>query len=181
VVVLLGLAVLWNYNLAPGAAGKTPSGWPAGTLLQLHREQHTLVMFVHPHCPSSRASIGELAIAMARTQKHLAASVLFVKPQGFADEWATTDLWRTAASIPGVEVRVDGDGIETRRFGAATSGHAILYAPDGQRLFAGGITASRGHSGDNAGRAALVSLVNTGSYERKETFVYGCPLFDEAE
>jgi hypothetical protein len=45
-------------------------------------------------------------------------------------------------------------------------------------MFSGGITGSRGHSGDNAGRSAIVSLVNGESTETAETFVFGCSLFE---
>jgi hypothetical protein len=55
-------------------------------------------------------------------------------------------------------------------------------------LFSGGITAARGHAGDNAGRSELVSLLNggpvapaatlnRGGSARDATSVFGCPLF----
>ena len=73
---------------------------------------------------------------------------------------------------------LDDDGREARLFHAATSGQAVLYDPQGRLLFSGGITASRGHSGDNAGRSSIVSLVHAGVPDRTETSVFGCPLFD---
>jgi hypothetical protein len=42
--------------------------------------------------------------------------------------------------------------------------------------FSGGITASRGHSGDNLGRSAVVALVTTGESATNHTSVYGCSL-----
>ena len=72
---------------------------------------------------------------------------------------------------------MDGDGREARLFQAVTSGQTILYDSHGRLLFSGGITASRGHSGDNAGRSAIVSLVNAEVPDRTETLVFGCPLF----
>jgi hypothetical protein len=61
-------------------------------------------------------------------------------------------------------------------FGAATSGEALLYGPDGRLEFAGGITSSRGHEGDNPGADRIVSLVTTGSAELATAPVFGCPL-----
>jgi hypothetical protein len=119
-----------------------------------------------------------LAAIMAHCQGRLTTYVLFLKPPGFADDWEKTDLWQSAASIPGVEAVIDDGGAEARRFRSATSGQTILYDAHGHLLFSGGITGSRGHSGDNAGRSAIVALVNTGAAERAETFVFGCPLFD---
>ena len=111
----------------------------------------------------------------------LATAVLMLRPAGMPDDWVHTDLWSSAAAIPGVSVLADDEGAEARRFGAATSGQALLYSADGQLLFAGGITESRGHSGDNAGRSAIESLV-LGSQTIPTTRpaltpVYGCPLF----
>jgi hypothetical protein len=103
--------------------------------------------------------------------------VLFLKPEGFTDNWAQSDLWRTAAALPGVTVARDVDGREARRFGAATSGQTLLYDSNGALLFSGGITGARAHAGDNAGRSALVALLNHGRPDRTGTSVFGCPLF----
>lgn len=177
-VVIGGLSVLQGYENAPGRAAAPPPTWPADSQIQLAPDGDTLVMLVHPHCPCSRASIGELAAIMAHCQGRLRAYVLFLKPAGFSDDWEKTGLWESASSIPGVYALVDDGGVEARRFHAATSGQTILYDSSGRLLFSGGITASRGHSGDNAGRSAIVSLVNAGAAENAETSVFGCPLFD---
>ena len=174
-----GLSVLWGYENTPGVAADPPRRWPADSRIRLAPDRATLVMLAHPHCPCTRASVGELASLMAQSQGRLTAYVLFLKPAGFAEDWEKTDLWRSAADIPGVIPVVDEEGAEARRFHAVTSGQTLLYGADGRLLFSGGITASRGHSGDNAGRSAIASLVNTGRAERDETFVFGCPLFDK--
>jgi hypothetical protein len=115
---------------------------------------------------------------MAHSQGRLTAYVLFLKPAGFSEDWEKTDLWRSAASIPGVTAMIDDQGAEADRFHAATSGQTLLYDAAGILQFSGGITGSRGHSGDNPGQTAIVSLVNSGAAERTETSVFGCPLFD---
>ncbi len=43
--------------------------------------------------------------------------------------------------------------------GSSTSGQVLLYDPSGRLAFSGGITAARGHVGDNAGSDAIVGLV----------------------
>ena len=180
-VVGAGLSVLWGYENTPGVAAEPPRQWPVDSRIRPARDRATLIMLAHPHCPCTRASIGELASLMAQSQGRLTAYVLFLKPTGFSEDWEKTDLWQSAASIPGVEAVIDNGGTEARRFHAVTSGQALLYGADGRLLFSGGITGSRGHSGDNAGRSAIASLVNTGTAERDETFVFGCPLFDNSE
>jgi hypothetical protein len=123
--------------------------------------------------------MGELALLMAQSQGRLTAYVLFLKPAGFSDHWEKTDLWQSAEAIPGVKPIVDDDGVEAVRFHANTSGQTVLYDAEGRLLFSGGITAARGHAGDNAGRSAIVSLVNAKVADKTETPVFGCPLFDD--
>ncbi len=99
-------------------------------------------------------------------------------PRESGADWQNTDLRRTAAQIPGVTVLSDVDGAEAQRFGAETSGHTFVFDPSGRLLFNGGITASRGHSGDNAGESSVVSLINNRRSERANSFVFGCSLKD---
>lgn len=173
--VAVGLHGLLNYESTPGSVAAVPREWP-GSKVPLTGDRMTLVMLAHPHCPCTRASVGELAEVMARVQGKAAAYVLFSQPIAAAGDWEDTALRRSAAAIPGVTVLSDLEGAEARRFGAETSGHTLLFAPDGRLLFSGGITQSRGHAGDNAGASAIVSLAHGETPGRGETFVFGCSL-----
>ena len=177
--VSTGLWFLWGYENTPGVGAKPPDLWPSQSRLQRAQDRSTLILMAHPHCPCTRATIGELASIMAHSQGRLTAYVLFLKPYGFTDDWEKTDLWRSAKSIPGVNVMIDNEGAEAHRFNSSTSGQTILYDAGGNLQFSGGITGSRGHSGDNAGQSAILSFVNRGMSDRTETFVFGCPLFDK--
>lgn len=176
-ITAIGVGVLWNYENVPGASATPPSGWPAGSGIRASVDRATLVMLAHPHCPCTRASVGELARLMAQAHGRLTAYVLFLKPAGSPDDWEKSDLWQSAAAIPGVHVVLDDKGAEARRFHAITSGQTVLYDQQGRLLFSGGITRSRGHFGDNEGRSAIVSLLNAGEADRAETAVFGCPLY----
>lgn len=178
VLVGIGLWSLWGYENTPGEAAKPPQQWPSVSRIQLGAKHPTLVMLAHPRCPCTRASIGELARVMAHGHGRLSAYVLFVRPAGFDDDWAHSDLWQSAAGIPGVQVVSDPDGLEARLFNAATSGQTVLYNTRGQLIFSGGITAARGHHGDNAGQSAIIAIVNAAAPERNQTDVFGCPLFN---
>src|SRR5436853_438090 len=134
----IGVCVLCSYENTPGVAATPPERWPAESRIQRAPDGATLVMLVHPHCPCTRASLGELASLMARCQGHLRAYVLFLKPPGFSDDWERTDLWQSVTGIPGVYAVVDDGGTEASRFHAATSGQIILYDADGRLLFSGG-------------------------------------------
>ena len=173
-----GMGILWEYSVTPGTAGNPPSVWPAASRIPHRPDSLTLIMAVHPQCPCSRASIGELSALMARAGGRLRAWVIFVRPSGFGDNWARSDLWRSASAIPGVTSIVDDDGREARLFGAETSGQTIVYGGEGRLLFTGGVTAARGHWGDNAGVSAIRALLNDPATRADgKTPVYGCPLF----
>jgi hypothetical protein len=171
-----GMAILADYENTPGAPGDPPTRWPASTRITRVPGLATLVMAVHPHCPCSRASIGELNAIMARAQGRVRAHLLFVRPPGVTEGWEQTDLWRTAAAIPGVALVRDDDGVEAERFHASTSGHVALYDQRGRLVFSGGITASRGHHGDNAGKSAVIALLTDGNASQSHTPVFGCSL-----
>jgi hypothetical protein len=113
---------------------------------------------------------------MAQLHSRVTGVVVLVRPQGAPDDWDDTDLRHSAAAIPGVTVMSDLDEVEADRFNAQVSGQTMLYGASGKLLFSGGITASRGHSGDNAGRSTIVSLVTYGTAERTRTPVFGCAL-----
>jgi hypothetical protein len=178
-IVGFGLFVLADYQNTAGRSETASTTWPVASRVPRTPGTPTLVMMVHPHCPCSRASIGELALLMAKVQGVVNANVLFVKPRDSPETWEKTDLWTSATMIPGVKVSVDDGGSEARRFKSHTSGQIFLYSANGQLLFSGGITAGRGHFGDNEGLSAVVSLLIQGTTQTKETAVFGCPLFAE--
>ena len=173
---VLGGHALLKYESSPGKVGQLPSSWPANSIVQLANDRPTLVMIAHPQCPCTRASMGELAQVMARAQGNVRAYVLFFTPRDSEANWQNAGLRRSAAQIPGVTVLSDIDGIEAQRFGAETSGHTFLFDPSGRLLFNGGITASRGHAGDNAGESSLLSLIDNHASQLTQTFVFGCSL-----
>jgi hypothetical protein len=177
-VVVGGTIQLARYSNTPGNDGPAPISWPADSHIPLDGKRPTLVMFVHPHCPCTRASLGELEVLMARVQGLVSAHVVVLKPSDTAANWEKTDLWRTASSIPGVSVYVDDAGLEARRFHAETSGQTLLYDQSGVLRFQGGITLSRGHAGDNPGRIALQDLLRDGYSKQDTTPVFGCSLFE---
>jgi hypothetical protein len=174
---VISMVFMFRYSNSPGGAGITPIHWPAGSHIALETHRPTLIMFAHPHCPCTRASIGELEQLMADCQGRLSAQVWFIKPVGVPQDWTDTDLWDKASAIPGVTVHRDDDGVEARRFQAETSGQSVLYDQAGQLLFHGGITISRGHFGDNPGLGALEALLAHKSLNQAQAPVFGCSLF----
>jgi hypothetical protein len=175
--VVTAMAFIVRYSFMPGPPASTPIHWPAKSLITLDAKRPTLIMFAHPQCPCTRASIGELERLMANCQGRLSAQVWFIRLAGTAEGWTDTDLWRSACAIPGVTVHRDDEGEEARRFQVETSGQTVLYDQNGRLLFQGGITISRGHAGDNPGSRAVEALLNHQSAVLAQTPVFGCPLF----
>ena len=122
-----GLFVVWAYDNGPGVPGTAGAEWPANTSLQPATDRPTLVLLAHPQCTCTRATLGELAEALARAQSPPRTYVVFLKPSSMPDGWEQTDLWKTAAALPNATVVRDDDGGEAERFGAATSGQTLLY------------------------------------------------------
>ena len=172
-----GFARLWSYSLAPGVAADAPPIWPPDSPIPRQTGVPLLVMIAHPECPCTRASIGELSRLVADSPVALSVAVVFVMPRDRVAAWQASDLWRSAVAIPSVSAFADADGREARRFGSATSGQTFLYDGRGRLRFSGGITAARGHAGDNAGRHAILAILDRTATDEARTPVFGCPLF----
>jgi hypothetical protein len=172
-----GFLSLRTYASVPGAAAEAPGDWPVWSRIPAPRGRAVLVMTMHPHCPCTRASVSELRTLMQLVREHgVSGYVLAVKPADFPESWIRTASYRDAASIPGVAVLIDEEGVESSAFGAHTSGQVLLYDAAGQLQFAGGITPDRGHVGDSPGRARILSLLEDGTADAHESLVFGCPL-----
>lgn len=168
--------MLTLYANAPGASQQAPLQWPKDSGIHLSEHNPTLIMFAHPKCPCTRASLGELEKIVARFDGAVTPWVVFFKPAESDQDWDQTDLRETAAAIPGVHILTDFDGVEARRFHATTSGQTILYNEHGERLFNGGITLARGHAGDNQGKSAIECYLSDTVPDCNQTPVFGCPI-----
>ncbi len=174
-----GAWALLKYESTPTGAAPAPSQWPAQSRIAREPGRPTLLMFAHPHCPCTRASIEELNRLMTRCQGRVNAQVFFIQPKDMPLEWTDTALRKSASAIPGVHVQLDPDGQEAQRFGAESSGYSVLYGANGKLLFSGGITVGRGHAGDNAGENVVVALLNGQPAKLNHTDVFGCSLYNE--
>jgi hypothetical protein len=177
----LGTAAFLRFEFTPGDDARAPSIWPKESSLALGREGATLVLFAHPHCVCTRASLDELQVVLSHQTRPVTVHAVFVQLPGFTDEDMADESWEKAGRIPGLERRIDVGGVEARRFSAVVSGFTVLYDASGELLFEGGITGSRGQVGANAGRNAVIDLLHHGSADVHRTHVFGCALFDRAE
>lgn len=170
VVVIGGFAVLANHSLSGGRQRRPPRHWPKTTAISRAATGASLLMFIHPDCPCTRASLGEVERLMAKHPDRLHVRLIVydrvhsaLQPQSFP-------------VLSGVPAIVDIGGREARRFGAATSGQVVLYNADGELLFSGGITVARGHAGDSDGTDAINSILQGQNPAVRHTPVFGCSI-----
>lgn len=141
------------------------------------QEGFTIVLFAHPRCVCTKASLHEFKRLVEDSRIQLQAHVAICQPLGTGDDWLETEQVFAAKSIPGVQLLVDDAGREANRFGATTSGHVALFGPSGSLLFSGGITWGRGHIGENPGRNRLARLLDRPTVEMNGELVSVCPVF----
>jgi glyoxylase-like metal-dependent hydrolase (beta-lactamase superfamily II) len=113
---------------------------------------------------------------MTQLQGKVAAFVVFNKPGASASELHESDNWQHAIRIPGVLAMFDDRGTETQHFGGHVSGQTMLYSREGRLVFSGGITAGRGHQGNNIGAKAVIRIVRGDLGAPRKTPVFGCSL-----
>ena len=176
-----GVTLLTIHANSPGPTQRPFPRWPIDTSITLSKHGDTLLLFAHPRCPCTRATLGELEKIVARSPGSVTPWVVFFRPSGSDETWDQTDLRTTAEAIPGVHVVSDVDGVEAQRFNAKTSGETVLYNQKGELLFSGGITMARGHAGDNIGRSAIESYLVGVVPDCRHTPVFGCPIARSAK
>lgn len=179
ILSVVGFAFAVAYESRPGISALAGPSWPQGSQLE-RGNGFTLVVFAHPHCPCSRATMDELGKVVSHAE-NLTTYVLFEKLPGFDEDFVKSDLWQTASGIPNVSTKYDERGREAALFGASTSGDALLYNARGKLVFEGGITSARGHAGDNTGSLSIVSLTKGKIGLACRTPVYGCSLIDQEQ
>lgn len=178
ILVGTGFYLLLRYEGKAGVTADLAQAWPTGSAIELDAARLTLIMFAHPHCPCTRASVDGLTRFLERFPNRIAPHLLVLRPDGVAADWEKTSLWQTASNLPGIHMHSDKNGSEAARFGCTTSGHVLVYHPDGRLLFSGGITPARGHAGDCVGLDLLLAVGAGDTTPRAALPVFGCPLQD---
>lgn len=162
-LTLLGLSsgyLSWMlYESSPGRAARPPARYPESNPLP------RLLLFLHPRCPCSRATLAELA--RLRPAKIHLEIVLSQQPPSEMME-------SLQSSFPEAEVMADAQGYRRELYRAWTSGQLIGYDREGRLGFCGGITASRGQSGACLGQAHLQAWLR--GQPPQAASVFGCPL-----
>lgn len=185
-VLWVGLAgvthgLLTRYAFTPGLKAQAPRRWPVDAGIAHPPGRCTVVAFLHPRCPCSRATMAEFEHLVDDHGDSFSLTIVFLTdPEaGLTIDPRTDALWQRAAALRGASLYVDPDGIIARRFGAMTSGHVFAFDPDGTLEFEGGLTGSRGHAGECAGTVAIHAVLRGDTPPTRSAPVFGCDLFDD--
>lgn len=185
VAIAFGMHILMTHETEPGQRQSTIVRIDKAEFLNIPSTQtkpYLLIMFAHPHCVCTKASLSELGWLAEHCKPQLQPIVMMVKPDGAPEDWVEAENWKLAKSLSDVSVQIDENAQWAKKFGALTSGHTFLIDQDGNVLFSGGVTQARGVEGENDGRRAIYTMVT----EKKslsaqprpvETKVFGCLLY----
>lgn len=165
----------WYAN-SPGDSGIPPELLSAGLPVKQQENHFQLLMFVHPRCACTRSSLRELERLLAQCPDRVTCTFFCYLPESESTEWARTNIMAQADSLPDSHVIPDAGGRWAREFDIKTSGHVLLYDPEGTLKFNGGITVGRGHEGESRGRTFIASVIRDQDQSHQQYPVFGCPI-----
>ena len=172
--MLGSLHLLMNYSAEAGAHIRVLNRWPAQTQLSPANKPH-LVMFLHPGCVCSKASVAELSRLLAEAPE-LTTQVVFMQTPKLEKLYKENSLLTQVKRLPRTKIIIDQEGKESKIFGAETSGLTHLYNELGELVFDGGLTMARGHEGDSVGKKSILEYLK-GQKNIKSSLVFGCDIF----
>lgn len=177
--IAVGMILLMGYSNTPGEQGQAAQHWPQSTKLAFDQNtEGTFLVFMHPQCACSKATLSELERLLVPFQKRISVQIIFAEISKEVSQERSALIER-AESLPNVKIIYDQGDVEAKRFGAETSGQAYLYNQHGELVFQGGITSSRGHEGDSPGRRAIMNWLENSSTLSSlvsRVAVFGCGL-----
>lgn len=172
------MKVMMTHETTPSPTAQLQRTIEASLLPYLQDKPLGLILFAHPHCVCTKATLAELKWILSKCADSLHATIFFVKPDGANEEWTNSENWKLAQEIDGARIEIDEAAQLAKRLGALTSGQVFVCNQQGEILFSGGITGARGVEGDNAGRQAILSLAsNLRSDSLLASNVFGCALY----
>lgn len=180
--VSYGVFIAVEHAWKPGESARLEdNNWPRFSNLNCSRQYKTLILFVHPKCPCTNASLIELRHLIERGDGEKDVKIVFFVPQDSGEDWIEEDKLMLASAVPRAEIVYDYDGKEMRIFGAVTSGLLYIFSKNKKLLYSGGITAGRGHQGDNPGLDQCIAILAQAESNEdcSKGAVFGCPMEQE--
>ena len=98
-LVLVGLWKINQYSNTPGESARASQRLPSISGVAVSSGLATLVLFLHPKCGCSKATLGELAQLVPKISAKSKVNIVFLKPDGFTDADVRGSLWAEANEI----------------------------------------------------------------------------------
>ena len=172
-----------HYEFATAVTGSEsfPPEWPVECSIAIEQNEPTLLVFVHPKCPCSQATVAEMEQLLRRIESAAGAHtpqsrIIAVVPKDYDPSWLQTVSIARALALPRAELFIDEGGVEAQRFGAEVSGTVLYYCSAGVLQYGGGVTAARGHAGPNVGRENLREAIANRPPQFPTIPAFGCRL-----
>ena len=185
VAVAAGGWLLADYSYRPGESREALKQLGATERLELFgtteveiRSSQTLVLFIHPRCPCTKATIRSLERIYHRMPQRPKLVVYAFYPQDRGESWAESALTDYVTAFADAALIPDRNGDACLRYGVTTSGHLMLFDRHDRLVFSGGITPGRAHEGDCiSSKDLLKKCRNESSVAAPSNWpVYGCPI-----
>src|SRR5688572_15289890 len=104
--VLAGIQRIWAYEGTPGGQLSVLATWPDSSLMSVDRERTTVMMFVHPLCACTRASLIELREALDVMDPAPAVWIVLLSPVGIVED-SNEHIAAIAQRIPEATIVTD--------------------------------------------------------------------------
>ena len=177
-MLLGGISLLTWYSNKAGATGNPPESLSATVPVTDRTKPYQLLMFVHPRCSCTHASIRELKRLLTHCSESVSCTFFSFLPSGETEEWAQSGILKSINDLPDVKVLDDINGEWATAFGVRTSGHILLYDSEQKLRFSGGITISRGHEGTSRANSILAGLITDRVQSSHSYPTFGCPILN---
>jgi hypothetical protein len=151
----LGWMWLLEHAFRPTATRDFVAQWPCGARPVPAEADTRIIVFAHPYCPCTRATLDQLDQSLTRFPHNTFVRVVFTTAGLHGRDIAESGLVAFARRMPRVDVYLDETAEETLRFQARVSGEVLAFDRSGNCQFHGGLTSGRGHRGESTGQRQL--------------------------
>ena len=107
IAVVASIAAGLLYDFRPSSTIPTLRQWPIDSRLSRVEDKPTLILFAHPRCPCTVATLEELAEILNGIDQSLTINIVFVVPTNAGAQWHRSKSVQLARQIPDACVTFD--------------------------------------------------------------------------
>ncbi len=175
ILIVCGAQVLISYTNARRNQPAFEDIDPASLAHFVGSSEYSLILFLHPKCSCSRATIRELKSVLSRAPQAYQLTVVMYCPEEKPESWTEGVNERLARRLGPRKWVVDSGELFSRNH-ILDSGHVLCFDRNQELRFSGGVTVSRPHEGPNQARLALARILDGGPQAKVHFPVFGCSI-----